>query len=276
MGIICFAFFCLVGVFVYDIWNSQYMSVKYFGSGELAFSQVTSFQQGIPNLPWTLLFELKTLPLLSSLGPEEIWTYNLLPLDPEDGKENQEVRVTKLFHPGDFCLGKESAPGLMTKTLLEMSNAFCVHVLGRKLWLRLKVIHQFWSYQSEDWTRGSAVVNWCRSAKTYEVNLCIFILHGQNCSIIFFAIFKVNNRLKWTTLIFRCLSGITAIQHAGKSLRQVSLLISQALSICEPNCSNTKCLFINHRQDLDKTPHITTVNNSRTFMGTYKQDNIEC
>lgn len=124
MGIICFAFFCLVGVFVYDIWNSQYMSVKYFGSGELAFSQVTSFQQGIPNLPWTLLFELKTLPLLSSLGPEEIWTYNLLPLDPEDGKENQEVRVTKLFHPGDFCLGKESAPGLMTKN--PSGNVQCI------------------------------------------------------------------------------------------------------------------------------------------------------
>lgn len=39
--------------FLCDSWNGQYTSAKYFGSGELAFAQVTSFQQRIPNLPWT-------------------------------------------------------------------------------------------------------------------------------------------------------------------------------------------------------------------------------
>ena len=121
---ICFVLLFLFAFFDNDSCNSQYTPVKYFDSGELTFSQVTSFQQKIPNLPWTLPFELQTLSLSVPWEQRRSRHTALLPLSPEDGKENQEVTVTEVFLPGDFCPTKEPSPGLMTKS--ASANRQCI------------------------------------------------------------------------------------------------------------------------------------------------------
>lgn len=96
-----FLFICLLA---WDGCNSQYTSVKSFGSGQLASSHVTPFQHKIPNLLQTLPFKLQPLPLYIP------W-------------EDQEVRATMVFLPGNFCVRPRILQQVrQQKKVLEMAG----------------------------------------------------------------------------------------------------------------------------------------------------------